>query len=78
MTLRLWHWRTRLKAELRATTDQLRRAPVPLPQHDQDPRDLDLARVRRLTRAAAIERAVELGLLEDTLYPARAETALPG
>jgi LuxR family maltose regulon positive regulatory protein len=30
------------------------------------------------SRAEAIERAVELGLLEDSLYPARAEAALPG
>jgi hypothetical protein len=30
------------------------------------------------SRAEAIERAVELGLLEDSLYPARAKTALPG
>jgi hypothetical protein len=30
------------------------------------------------SRAEAIERAVELGLLEDSLYPARAKTALSG
>ncbi len=30
------------------------------------------------SRAEAIERAVELGLLEDSLYPARANTALRG